>query len=206
MDSSPTLPCGASQDDLLAQVADRVPVGDPAHQRRCPHCQGTLAELEAIWAPVHDLVNEDVRPPAGLLSSVMARVREMPRHTWHAVIHTDQGTTRIAARVVGAIARLAGEEVPHVTLALGGGRTAEEPTRAQLAGSDAEGATTIGVAGTRVVVDVHVVVEMGSDIPAVAAAVRRNIGVRIAGQTGLTADAVNVFVVDVQSVTGPAEH
>lgn len=192
------LPCGASYDDLLAQVVDRLPARDPVHQRSCPHCRAALAELAALWAPVHALAAEDVRAPSRLLDNVMARVRELPRNTWYAVIPTDRGVTRIAARVVGAVARLAAEEIPHVTLALGGGRTAQAHTATEIAGPAAEASTDIGVAGTHVVVDVQVVVSMGTHIPGIGDQIRAHISSRIAAMTGLAAAEVNVTIVDVQ--------
>lgn len=191
------LPCGASYDDLLTQVADRAPARRVEHQRFCIHCRATIAELEALWAPVHDLAGEDVRAPSGLLSSVMARVRELPRHTWHAVIPTDRGDTRIAARVVAVVTRLAAEEVASVTLALGGGRTTRAASPAEVAGSGSEAATEVGVAGTRVVVDVHVAVEMGTNIPAVAERLRDHITRSIADYLNLTVSEVNVNIADV---------
>src|SRR3954452_2550419 len=154
------LPCGKAIDDLLIQVADRTAPSDPAHQQTCPHCRAALAELEDLWAPVRDVAAEDVRAPAGLLQSVMAQIRELARNDWSAVLTGPRGRTRIAARVVGAVARLAAESVPHVTLALGGGRVAT-PTdttadRAAIAGRHSETATDVGVAGSHVVVDVQI--------------------------------------------------
>lgn len=198
MADSRHLACGACVDDLLTQVTERTPARDPEHQRSCPHCRAALAELTGIWAPVNDLAAEDVRAPAGLLAAVMERVRALPRHSWHAVILTDRGETRIAARVVGAVARLAAESVPHVTLALGGGRTAREHSLEQIASAQAEAATDIGVAGTTVVVDVKVVVDTEARIPAVAQQVRTQIARHIAAFTGLTTAEVNITVVDVQ--------
>lgn len=193
------LSCGASVDDLLAQVADHAAPRNPAHQAGCPVCKATLAELGALWAPVHAIAAEQVHAPASLVSSVMARVRELPRNIWHAVIHTDQGQTRISARVIAAIARLAAEDVPHVTLALGGGHTTQNQSAQQIAGPDAEAATDIGVAGSHVI-DVQVAVEWGAAIPRVAHQIRDQITRQVAAYTSLTTDEVNVTVVDVGPV------
>jgi uncharacterized alkaline shock family protein YloU len=196
------LPCGKPVDDLLTQVVDRTPPPDPAHQQSCPHCRAALAELEDLWAPVRDLAAEDVRAPAGLLQAVMAQIRGLSRNSWSAVLDDPGGRTRIAARVVGAVARLAAESVPHVTLALGGGRvatptdTAADP--AKIAGPRAEPATDIGVAGTHVVVDVQIAVDYGAPMQQVAAVVRDRIARHIAAQTGLVTTEVNVTVVDVR--------
>lgn len=197
------LRCGASYDDLLAQVADDSPARDPVHQRGCPHCRAALAELQTLWQPLNALAAEETHAPAELLATVMARVRQLPRHTWHAVIPGDRGETRVAARVVAAVARLAAEEVPAVTLAFGGGRTGASRSSAQIAGPAGESATDVGVAGTHVVVDVQVAVEMGTDIPAVGEQLRAHVGGRIAAYTGLTPAEVNVTIVDVQSARPP---
>jgi uncharacterized alkaline shock family protein YloU len=206
------LPCGKGIDDLLTQVADRTAPSDPAHQRTCPHCRAALAELEDLWAPVRDVAAEDVRAPAGLLQAVMAQIRELARNDWSAVLTGPRGRTRIAARVVGAVARLAAESVPHVTLALGSGRVAtpaDTPVdHTKIAGRHSEAATDIGVAGEHVVVDIQIAVDYGAPMWQVAARVRNRIAQYIATQTGLTTTEVNVTVVDVQpppdqSGTGP---
>ena len=213
-DAVDRLPCGAPLDDLLAQVADQTAARDPGHQRTCRYCRATLAELTALWAPVHEMANDDVRAPAQLLETVMASVRQLPRSTWHAVLPGDHGggETRVAARVVAAVARLAAESVPQVSLALGGGRPAPhlsaadrarhraEPASDWFSGmiSDrAEGATDVAVAGSHVVIDVQIVVDHGARIPDVAHQVRRQITRHITAHTGLTTAEVNVNVVDV---------
>jgi uncharacterized alkaline shock family protein YloU len=198
------LPCGKSVDDLLIQVVDRTPPPDPAHQQSCPHCRAALAELEDLWAPVRDLAAEDVRAPAGLLQAVMAQIRDLSRNNWSAVLEDARGRTRIAARVVGAVARLAAESVPHVTLALGGGRvgtptdTTVDPAR--IAGVEGEATTDVGVAGNHVVVDVQIAVDYGAPLWQVAERVRKRIAQHLAAQTGLTTTEVNVTVVDVRQV------
>jgi uncharacterized alkaline shock family protein YloU len=191
------LPCGAVLDDLLDQVVARTTPRDPQHQHSCPHCGATLAELEALWAPVHDLVAEDVTAPVGLLDAVMDRVRRLPRNAWCAIISTSRGDTRIASRVIGAIARLAAEEVSHVSLALGGGQTGAGRSLTGVAGAAGEPASEVGVAGTHVVVAVQVMVQMGARIPVLAEQVRAHIVRRLAEQTGLTAVEVNITVADV---------
>lgn len=196
------LPCGVPVDDLLAQVTDGVPARDAAHQRTCPHCRATLAELAELWAPVAELAAEQVRAPADLLQAVMAQIRELSRNAWHAVLSESDGQTRIAARVVGAVARLAAESVPHVSVALGGGRPATERDEAadldQIAGRSGESASDIGVAGSHVVVDVQIAVDYGFSIAAIAQHVRERITAHIAEHTGLTSSEVNVTVVDVR--------
>lgn len=195
------LPCGVAYGDLLAQVADHTEPVDVHHQATCPHCRATLAELTELWGPVHELAAEDVRAPRDLLASVMAQIHELARHTWFTYLPTERGHTRIAARVVAAVARLAAEEVPDVTLALGAGRTSPFTSPAHIAGPQTEAATDVGVAGSHVVIDIQVAVEMGADIPAIAHQVRAHITHVIAAQLGLTTTEVNITVADVHDAT-----
>lgn len=201
------LPCGVVADDLLTQVVDEVPPVDADHQRSCPHCRAALAHLMDLWAPVREVAAEQVRAPAGLLQAVMAQLRELSRNGWSAVLHESRGQTRIAARVVGAVARLAAESVPHVTLALGGGRiatpSAEAADQADGAGPSAASPTDIGMAGSRVVVDMQIAVDYGVPILRIAEQVRDRIARHIAVQTGLTTTEVNVAVVDVRLPPAP---
>ncbi|SDQ85729.1 Asp23/Gls24 family envelope stress response protein [Quadrisphaera sp. DSM 44207] len=190
------LPCGTDHEELVAQVVDGAPARDPAHQGACPHCRAVLAQLRQAWAPVLQLQREHVRAPAQLLADVVARVRALPRSTWYAVLPTEDGETRISARVVGAVARLAAQEVPSVSLALGRGRAAAGGTDGA-AGADGAEATHVGVAGSSVVVDVRVVVTMGTHLPSAAQRVREVVTRRLAQVTGLSASAVDVTVVDV---------
>ncbi|NMR20091.1 Asp23/Gls24 family envelope stress response protein [Cellulomonas fimi] len=200
---STRLPCGADYDDLLTQVADHAPPADSGHQSTCPHCRAALAQLTELWAPVDHLAAEEVRTPESVLRAVMARVRELTEHTWFAFVPTDRGHTRIAARVIAAVARLAAEEIPHVALALGSGRTSPYSSPAHIAGPETDAATDVGVAGSHVVVDIQVAIEMGANIPDIADRVRAHITGVIATQLDLTAAEVNVTVADVQPVGRP---
>ena len=105
------------------------------------------------------------------------------------------------ARVVDGL-----ESVPHVTLALGGGRAAT-PTGAVadpalVAGTRGEAATDIGMAGSHVVIDVQIAVDLGASIQQVAAAIRDRIARHIAEQTGFVTTQVDVTVVDVRPPPG----
>ncbi|WP_166509687.1 Asp23/Gls24 family envelope stress response protein [Blastococcus sp. TF02-8] len=195
------LPCGVGVDTLLTQVAEHAPPRDPAHQRSCPHCRAALAELADLWAPVTKLAAEDVRAPAGLLQEVMAQIRELSRNAWHAVLTDPTGQTRIAARVVGAVARLAAESVPHVSVAFGGGRpetrAGQSPSLTEIAGAAGEPATDVGVAGCHVIIDVQIAVDYGVPIAHVAQAVRSRIVEHLVAHTGLITREVNVIVIDV---------
>ena len=193
------LPCGHSVADLLDQIAEDQPARDPDHQRTCAHCRAALAELSDLWAPVHALAAERVRAPDDLLHAVMAGVRELSRNPWYAVLPDPLGDTRIAARVVGAVARLAAETVPQVSHALGRGRTGTAARLAGVAAGPAAAAdSAVGVAGAHVVVDLDIAVEAGAHIPRVAEQVRRQIAEHLHALTGLTTTEVNITVVDVR--------
>lgn len=183
--SDSRLRCGRPIDDLLAQVSEGRPPTDPEHQRSCPHCRAALSELDELWRPVRALAAEQVQAPAEVLAQVMSRVRELVAQGWYAVIPSPDGDTRIAARVISAVARLAAEQVPGVSLALGGGHTA----------------TDVGVAGPRVVIDVDVIVEMGTVIAAASRSLRERVARDIAAHTGLHAGEVNITVIDVAGAT-----
>jgi uncharacterized alkaline shock family protein YloU len=116
---------------------------------------------------------------------------------WYGMITTDQGRTRVAARVVGAVTRLAAQEVPHVSIAFGRRRTTRDKDPATIAGTAGESATNVGVARSQVVIDVKIVIEMGPNIPTLADQVRRVVRTGIERFTGLTAAEVDVTVVAV---------
>lgn len=188
---APELPCGASYDALVAQVAERRTPGGTAaaHQRTCAHCRAALAEMDDLWAPVHAMAEQRVRAPADLLGAVMARVRELPRHRdWARVLDGgDQGgpgATRVAARVVGALARTAALQVPGVVRALGGRHAQDGP------------GTSVGVAGSHVVLQVSLVVARGEAIPALADRVREQVSALVHALTGLVVAQVDVHVAD----------
>lgn len=180
--SDSRLRCGQPVDDLLSQVSEGQPPTDPEHQRTCPHCRAALAELDELWRPIRALAAEQVKAPAELLEQVMDRVRELVRQGWYAVIRSPEGDTRISARVIAAVARLAAEQVPGISLALGGGHATD---------------TDVGIAGPRVVIDVDVIIEMGTPIPTTSHTLREQIAADIAAHTGLHTAEVNIAIIDV---------
>jgi uncharacterized alkaline shock family protein YloU len=188
-DGDRRLPCGVPLDALLDQVAERRPPRDPHHQQNCAHCRVALAELDDLWAPVRDLAGEPVHAPPGLLAHVMGRIRDISRNPWFAVVPGPTGGTRIAARVVAAVARLAAGTVPHVDTAIGRGRAVPDDPTADPA--------TVAVAGTHVIVDLDIAVGFGASIPEVTRQVRAAVLRDLREHTGLTTTEVNITVVDV---------
>ena len=191
------LPCGVPLEEIYAQVVEHTPPAHPEHQARCPHCRAALADLSEAWAPVAQLAAKQITAPSSLLESVLARVRQISRDPWYGMITTDHGRTRVAARVVDAVVRLAAQEVPHVSIAFGRRRTTRDNDPATIAGTARESATNVGVAGSHVVIDVQIVIEMGPNIPILADQVRRAVRTDIERFTGLTAVEVDITVVDV---------
>jgi uncharacterized alkaline shock family protein YloU len=194
-----TLPCGVPLDEIYAQVVDQIPPARPEHQARCPHCRAALADLSEGWAPVARLAAKQIAAPSNLLKSVLAKVRQTSRDPdpWYGMITTDHGRTRVAASVVGAIARLAAQKVPHVSIAFGRRRTTRGNDPATIAGAAGESATNVGVARSQLVIDVQIVIEMGANIPTLADQVRSAVHTDIERFTGLTAAEVDVTVIDV---------
>jgi uncharacterized alkaline shock family protein YloU len=191
------LPCGVPLDEIYAQIVDQTPPARPEHQARCPHCRAALADLSEAWAPVAQLAAKQIIAPSRLLDSVLAKVRQISRDPWYGMITTDHGRTRVAARVVDAVVRLAAQEVPHVSIAFGRRRTTRDKDPATITGTARESASNVGVAGSHVVIDVQIVIEMGPNIPTLADQVRRAVRTAIERFTGLTAVEVDVTVVDV---------
>lgn len=199
-DGTDRLPCGTAIDGLFAQVTGDRPPRDHGHQRTCPHCRAALAELQDLWTPVRELAAENLTAPASLLAAVMARVRELSRNTWYAVLPGPRGETKVAARVVGVIARLAAERVPEVLLALGRGDLASAAPGAEQSAAAVKGAgAEVGIAGARVVVDVRIVLEYRVSIATVAAQIQRQIAQDLHDLAGVAPIEVNVAVVDVEA-------
>ena len=194
-----TLPCGAPLNEIYAQVVDQIPPARPEHQARCPHCRAALADLSEAWAPVAQLAAKQITAPSSLLESVLAKVRQTSRDPdpWYGMITTDHGQIRVAASVVGVVASIAAQKVPHVSMALGRRRSTGDKDVATIVGIGGDSATNVGVARNQVVVDVQIVIEMGPNIPTLADQVRRAVRTDIERFTGLTAAEIDVNVVDV---------
>jgi uncharacterized alkaline shock family protein YloU len=198
------LPCGVQLDDLLRQVAEGVPASDATHQRGCPHCRAALAELTDLWAPVHGMADEDVCAPASLTRTIMERVRPMATHGWHAVLTGTPGVTRIAAWVVAVIARRAAAGVPGVGSVRGQvtpppvsvRSTSAEMVRDGPSRSQRAAAAGVGAVGRRVVIRVDVTAPPGISLPALAQEIRRRVTADVTTMTGLSVEAVDVFVSD----------
>ncbi len=90
---------------LFEQVAEGQQADLTTHEAGCAQWRPTLAEVRTLWAPIRALTAERVTAPPGMVEGVMARVRELAREVWYAVLPPDRGSTRVAAQVIGAIVR-----------------------------------------------------------------------------------------------------
>lgn len=192
------LPCGRSWDALLEQVADGRSRPADSHQSACPHCQAALAELGRVWAPVRDLAGEPVHAPRALLSKVMEQVRAAARQSWHTLIPGQRGSTRVAARVIATLARLAAARVPGVRVALG--RTTE--TRAAdraAAATDQHDASrsAVGVAGGSTVVELALAAQYDAPLHELAEHVRAAVIHDLTRLAGLQNVQVDVTIDDI---------
>ncbi|MBT8225185.1 MAG: hypothetical protein HKP61_08275 [Dactylosporangium sp.] len=125
------LPCGASLDLLIEQVADgRAGVGtggraggDAAerarHQAGCACCRAALAEAELRWSPVRATATAPVAVPEGLLRSILERVRDIADAGHGLIRYTGHGATRITARALRRIISRASTGIPGVAAVLG---------------------------------------------------------------------------------------
>lgn len=193
-----SLPCGRAVDDLLEQVAAGRGVNLDDHQAICPHCQAALGELQQLWAPIIDFANQPVAAPRDLTSRVMDRVQALVRDVWYTLRVTDAGAIRVAARIVGRMARDAARTVPGVRAALGRSthgkmvRTVERATQEHLHPHAA-----VGVLGQTAAVDLAIAVQYGDPVDVIAKEVQRSVRQRLHETIGMQAVTVNVTVDDV---------
>ncbi|WP_336206408.1 Asp23/Gls24 family envelope stress response protein [Nonomuraea sp. LPB2021202275-12-8] len=111
---------------------------------------------------------------------------------------TDKGSTSIDDGVVAKIAGLAAREVAGVH-AMGGGSKALSTMRGMVGGdgrSPSQG-VSVEVGERQSAVDLDLVVEYGTKIPDLAAAVRKNVINAVERMTGLEVTEVNIRVDDV---------
>ena len=192
------LACGASTDELLAQVADGNAAPQNDHQVDCVHCRAALAEFEQLWAPVAASAAVPVAVPTGFTASVMSGVRRLVEDTWYTLELTDGGSIRIAARVVATLARDAARRVPGVRVALGRSTTSKLARLAEKATlSHQHPNAAVGVLGRTAVIDLALATTYGEPAQEVAAAVQRAVMDELRAGAALKSVQVNVTVDDV---------
>jgi uncharacterized alkaline shock family protein YloU len=183
------LACGASADDLLAQVAEGRADECTAHQRRCTHCQATLAEYDRAWAPVRELAAENVHAPGAILEAALRRIRGAAENPTYGLLTNGAGMTRIAARVVVVTARETAARVPGVRVAL-----------SRLHPADSGGLRVdAGLAGKSTAIELALAADYGHDLKALAERIRSEVSAGVRALTGLDPVAVSVVIDDVFS-------
>lgn len=196
--SRESLACGRSVDDVLEQATEGRGAELDEHQSTCPHCQAALREFKALWNPVTEYAERPVTLPPDFATRVMDRVHLLVRDVWYTMNVTDLGAVRVAARIVGRIARDAARSVPGVRAVLGRtthGRMVdlvERATRGHLHPHSA-----VGVLGQTAAVDLAIAVRYGDPVHEVAEEVQRRVNQRLREAITMQAIVVNVTVDDV---------
>ncbi len=180
-DQPSLLPCGAEVEELTMQVVERTPALDPEHQAGCPYCRAALAELRAIWSPVHALAEEAVAAPTDLVQRVLDEIQELDYTGGRAVLAGADGDTAIAVRVVAVIARKAADSVNGTLLAM----------------SRVSAGVEVGAVGRSVVVQLDLVAALGVHLPSLSLQIQRTVREHVVALTGLSVVAVDVTVVEV---------
>ncbi|MEV0051033.1 Asp23/Gls24 family envelope stress response protein [Saccharopolyspora shandongensis] len=185
------LPCGAAVDDVFAQVADGHAARRSTHQAGCPHCQAALAEYDRLWSPVREVADAAVHPPDSPLQAALSHIRGTVHNPTYGVLTSDDGQTRIAARVVVVIAREAAQNVPGVRVAL---------SRLRLPGGDPverENPVRVGLAGQSAAIVLTVAATYGTDLHELAERIRSAVAEQVRAATGLEPVAITIAIEDV---------
>lgn len=196
---SDELACGRSVDDTLEQAADGRASDLDEHQATCPHCQAALREFSTLWTPIIAYATQPVDLPADFTGRVMDRVHQLVKDVWYTANITDAGVVRVAARIVGRLARDAARSVPGVHAALGRTtqgkmvRLVERATHGHLHPHSA-----VGVLGQTAAIDLAIAVDYGDPVHELAEEVQRRVKQRLQEAITLQDITVNVTVDDVE--------
>jgi uncharacterized alkaline shock family protein YloU len=164
---------------VLGRAGDRLPCGADIDD---------LFEQVADGRPPTDPAHQQSCPHCRAALPEIANL-------WEPVQVGDRGLTRIGARVVGSIARMAAARVPGVGLAIARGRTVTSEEEA--AEERSRGASRVGVAGSRTVLELDIVIRYGSDARVLAERVRETVIADVTALTGLTVKTVDITVADI---------
>jgi uncharacterized alkaline shock family protein YloU len=186
------LACGRSTGPLLEQVAEGRAAQLDEHQRTCPHCRAALGEFERLWGPVRAVAAERPRAPASVVEAALRRVRAGSQEPDYGRIDSPLGHTRVAARVVVALARHLAGQVPGVEVALSG------------LAADGHGVVgevvpdvQAGVSGGSTAVQITLAAAYGQDLQALGERIRGVVARGVREATGLEPVDVTVLVDDV---------
>jgi uncharacterized alkaline shock family protein YloU len=182
------LPCGASVDDLVAQVADGNAARRTPHQQNCTHCQAALAEYDRLWGPVTALAAEQIHVPDSIIEEALRRIRQTSAHPDYGLLPDTNGLTRISVRVIIVTARMAAERTDGVRAALTHARPIDGSTTATVAA---------GVAGTSTAIEITIAATYGHDLPDLADRIRRAVATDIRERIGLQPTNITIVIDDV---------
>jgi uncharacterized alkaline shock family protein YloU len=192
-----SLPCGADVDVLLEQAAHGRGADWDAHQQHCVHCQAALGEFSVLWEPVTELAAAPVAAPPDLVAAVMSQVRRLLHDIWYTLEITEIGAVRIAARIVGALARDSARTIPGVRVALGRSTHGKAAALTEKVTFGQGQPDAVGVLGRTAVVDLAVAVGFGDPAHHVARQIQRRVTDTLRDQIGLRDVTVNVTIDDV---------
>ncbi|MCD2188925.1 Asp23/Gls24 family envelope stress response protein [Actinomycetospora soli] len=187
-----TLPCGRPTAPLVEQVAEGRADDLDAHQRQCPHCRAALGEYARLWAPVAAVTAERPKAPPSLVEAALRTVRGRGDDTEYGRIESPQGHTRVAARVVVALARHLAAQVPGVEVALGG-----LVADGHRPGGEVVPDVEAGVTGGSTAVRITLAAAYGQDLQALGERIRAAVARGVRDATGLEPVDVTVHVDDV---------
>ncbi len=186
------LPCGRPTGPLVDQVAEGRARDLDAHQGTCPYCRAALAEFDRLWAPVRAVAADRPHAPASVVEAALRRVRGASAEPEYGRIDSPLGHTRVAARVVVALARHLASQVPGVEVALGHLAADGHEARGEVV-PDVEA----GVTGGSTAVQITLAAAYGQDLQALGERIRRVVARGVREVTGLEPVDVTVHVDDV---------
>lgn len=185
------LACGRWTGPLVEQVAEGRAGELDEHQRTCPHCRAALGEFERLWGPVRAVAADRPRAPESVVEAALRRVRTGSEEAEYGRLDSPLGHTRVAARVVVALARHLAGEVPGVEVALSG----------LAAGHGVVGEVVpdvrAGVSGGSTAVQITLAAAYGQDLQALGERIRVVVARGVREATGLEPVDVTVVVDDV---------
>jgi uncharacterized alkaline shock family protein YloU len=186
------LTCGRWTGPLVEQVAEGRAGDLDAHQRACPYCRAALGEFDRLWAPVRAVAADRPQVSAALVEAALARVHGASDEPDYGRIDSPLGHTRVAARVVVALARHLASQVPGVEVALG--RLATDGHRDS---GEVVPDVEAGVSGGSTAVQITLAAAYGQDLQALGERIRTVVARGVREVTGLEPVDVTVHVDDV---------
>ena len=187
------LACGRAMGPLVEQVAEGRGGDLDAHQRTCPHCRAALGELERLWGPVRAVAADRPRAPTSRgRGGAAPGARRSSQEPEYGRLDSPLGHTRVAARVVVALARHLAGQVPGVEVALSGLAVDGHRSVGEVV-PDVEA----GVSGGSTAVRITLAAAYGQDLQALGERIRAVVARGVREATGLEPVDVTVHVDDI---------